>query len=245
VQDFTAMQNDAVSLYAENILPVLRAVPVPEGLAARALALLNGWDGAMARGAPQPLIYNAWLHGFHAALAARAGIPNRTPASPWMEFSAFVLTAPAGAAWGGGDCRPLLASTLQTAMAELAARYGADPARWRWGEAHPAVFANQLLHNIPLLDPIAVARVPARGDDATIDRGGMGPDSLDDIHGASYRGVYDLADLDRSRFMLAPGQSGNPFSRHARDFLRRWSDGETIPLGPEPARVSARITLTP
>ncbi len=245
VQDFTAMQNDAVSLYAQDILPVLRAVPVPEGLAARALALLTGWDGAMARGAAQPLIYNAWLHGFHAALAARAGIPNRTPASPWMEFTAFVLTDPAGAAWCGGDCRPLLASTLQTAMAELAARYGADPARWRWGEAHPAVFANQLLHNIPLLDPIAVARVPARGDDATIDRGGMGPDSLDDIHGASYRGVYDLADLDRSRFMLAPGQSGNPFSRHARDFLRRWSDGETIPLGPEPARVSARITLTP
>ena len=50
------------------------------------------------------------------------------------------------------------------------------------------------------------------------------------VHGASYRGVYDLADLDRSLFIVTPGQSGNPLSRHARDFLTRWRDGAMVLL---------------
>ena len=57
--------------------------------------------------------------------------------------------------------------------------------------------------------------------------------------------LYDLADLDRSRFVMAPGQSGHPLSRHAGDFISRWRDGDTITLGPLPARVSATIRLTP
>jgi penicillin amidase len=69
--------------------------------------------------------------------------------------------------------------------------------------------------------------------------------ALQSVHGASFRGVYDLADLDRSVFMIAPGQSGNPFSSHARDFVVRWRDGATITLGPEAATLSGTVKLTP
>jgi penicillin amidase len=44
-------------------------------------------------------------------------------------------------------------------------------------------------------------------------------------HGAGYRAVYDLADLDNSRFMIATGQSGNPLSPHYGDLVRPWRDG--------------------
>ena len=57
--------------------------------------------------------------------------------------------------------------------------------------------------------------------------------------------MYDLADLDRSLFMLAPGQSGNLLSRHAGDFLARWRDGATITLGPTADATTATIRLTP
>jgi penicillin amidase len=57
--------------------------------------------------------------------------------------------------------------------------------------------------------------------------------------------VYDLADLDRSLFVVAPGQSGNLLSRHAWDFLRRWRDGGTVTLGPAPDHVEERVRLTP
>ena len=45
---------------------------------------------------------------------------------------------------------------------------------------------------------------------------------------------------------VAPGQSGNPLSSHARDFLTRWRDGATIMLGARPAATSpATIRLEP
>ena len=36
--------------------------------------------------------------------------------------------------------------------------------------------------------------------------------------------MYDLADLDASRFVIASGQSGNPLSPHYDDFAERWRD---------------------
>ncbi len=57
--------------------------------------------------------------------------------------------------------------------------------------------------------------------------------------------MYDLADLDRSLFIVAPGQSGNLLSRHSRDFVTRWRDGATITLGPTPDETTATIQLTP
>jgi penicillin amidase len=68
---------------------------------------------------------------------------------------------------------------------------------------------------------------------------------LQDVQGPSFRGIYDLADLAASRFVVAPGQSGNPVSRHARDFLTRWRDGATVALGAEPARTEATLHLNP
>jgi penicillin amidase len=74
---------------------------------------------------------------------------------------------------------------------------------------------------------------------------GLAAGSFDDVHGASFRGAYDLSDLDRSRFVVAPGQSGNPVSRHARDFLERWRDGGTIALTAQPDHIAATLELLP
>jgi penicillin amidase len=130
-------------------------------------------------------------------------------------------------------------------MRDLTGRFGNDPARWRWGEAHHATFAHPVLRPIPVLGQLGTLTIPSPGDDTTVDRGGPVYKQFQSVHGAEYRGVYDLADLDRSRFIMAPGQSGNLLSRHSRDFLTRWRDGETITLGPVADRTTATIRLTP
>jgi len=101
-----------------------------------------------------------------------------------------------------------------------------------------------VLSRLPVIGKLTDLRIAAPGDDLTIDRGGVGAD-LTDIHGPEYRGVYDLADLDRSLFVMAPGQSGNPFSRYARNFLERWRDGASVMLPSQAGRVATHITLTP
>ncbi|HSU04903.1 MAG TPA: penicillin acylase family protein [Acetobacteraceae bacterium] len=242
--DFARMQMDVKSLFAEQVLPTLLSIAPAQGVAGKALALLDGWDGTMAMDKPQPLIFAAWIDRFYAALLQRAGVtPSGAGAvAPTAEFVASVLLR-GGAHWCGGDCAGMLQATLNTAVADLAREYGPDPASWRWGDAHQAEFAHPLLRAIPGLRGFGTLRIPAPGSATTIDAAGTTFGGFTALHGPEYRGVYDLADLDRSLFMMAPGQSGNLLSRHSRDLLRSWRDGETLTLGPEPSRVAATLRL--
>ena len=241
--DFARMQIDVQSVFARQVLPVLLAVPSADGISGRAQALLRGWDGGMTMDAPQPLIFNAWIDAFYGRVLRNADIPAKD-GGPLAEFVAFVLS-PAGAHWCGGDCTADLRASLADAAGELAARFGNDPSAWRWGQAHQATFSHPVLRSLPLLGTLTTLTIPTPGDDTTIDRGGPVPRQFQSVHGPEYRGVYDLADLDRSLFIVAPGQSGNPLSRHARDFLQRWRDGVTITLGPKADVTTATIRLTP
>ena len=240
--DFAKMQTDVVNPFARQVLPVLRQVSGLSGTAADAQALLMDWDGSAAMELPQPLIFNAWMSGFYSAVLRHAGLANGLGA-PVADFVSFVLS-PEGAHWCDGDCGPLLRESLTSAVAALAARFGGTPSTWRWGEAHPAIFAHPLLRGIPVLGPLSTISIASGGDDDTVGRGGF-DSAFQSVHGASYRGVYDLEDLDRSLFMVAPGQSGNPFSRHARDFVARWRDGASITLGPKAAEISGTVQLIP
>jgi penicillin G amidase len=241
--DFARMQVDVHSTFARQILPMLLSVPAADDITRRAQGLLRDWDGSMTMNAPQPLIFNAWTQFFYGRVLQQAGIAVHD-AGPLAEFVAFLLT-PAGAHWCGGDCTAMLQAALADAVGDLTRRFGNDPAQWRWGEAHPAIFAHPMLRPLPILGTLGTLSIPSPGDDTTIDRGGPVYKQFQSVHGAEYRGVYDLADLDRSLFIMAPGQSGNLLSRHARDFLTRWRDGATITLGPTADTTTATIRLTP
>jgi penicillin amidase len=241
--DFARMQVDVHSTFARQVLPTLASVPVSDDTARRAQALLRDWDGRMTMDAPQPLIFNAWIQFFYGRVLQQAEIP-RGDGGPLLEFVAYVLS-PAGAHWCGGDCTSVLRASLGDAVADLTRRFGGDPVKWRWGDAHPAVFAHPILRPIPILGTLGTLSIESPGDDSTVDRGGPAYKQFQSVHGAEYRGVYDLADLDRSLFVVAPGQSGNLLSRHARDLLARWRDGATVTLGPNPGMTTATIRLTP
>jgi penicillin amidase len=241
--DFAAMQSDARDRLALDLLPrLLRVVPA-DAASRAALALLRGWDAEMTIGQPQPLIFTAWMRRFAADMLARLGVPPRAEAAaaPWPDLAADALATDRCA----GGCDAALSDSLAAALRDLARRFGDTPAAWRWGTAHPAVFADPLLRGVPWLSAAVEARIASPGGETTVDRGGLAPGSFDSVHGASFRGVYDLADLDRSLFVVAPGQSGHPASPLARNFVRRWRDGAAIMIGPYAEAIQARITLSP
>jgi len=83
---------------------------------------------------------------------------------------------------------------------------------------------------------------------ATVNRGqtnGVGPHPYRHSHGAGFRAVYDLADLARSRFIIATGQSGIPLSPHYRNMLDRWRNGGhvAVAMNRDAARRRAVDTL--
>ncbi len=241
VMDFTAMQGDVTSAYMRHLLPVLLTAGSDIALAATALHLLERWDGTMSAGSPQPLIAETWLLVIRGAIEKTLGDDGGAAMAPLT----FVAEALDGRGPGcGGSCVPMLTRTLAATVRDLAARYGPDPASWSWGTSHRAVFANPFWTAIPILRTVARAAPVVGGDASTVDAQGVAAiePPLTSVHGASFRGVYDLADLDRSRFVIATGQSGNPFSRHLLDFVDLWQRAKTVAIG-EPVDGDDRLVL--
>ena len=162
--DFARMQVDVHSTFARQALPALLSVPISDDAARRAQALLRDWDGSMTLDAPQPLIFNAWIQFFYARVLQQADVP-RGDGGPLLEFVSYVLS-PAGAHWCGGDCTAALQASLGDAVVDLTHRFGGDPAKWRWGDAHPAVFAHPILRPIPILGTLGTLSIPSPGDDS-------------------------------------------------------------------------------
>jgi penicillin amidase len=244
---FAAMQNDIISPFAREVLPTLLAVR-PSSQAARAHALLGGWDGAMRADAPQPLIFHAWLRAFRPLALEAGGAPAVAEAGP--EFLRLVLHPDGrGRTWCGEDlCQPLLARALDQAVRELSDRHGSDPSRWRWGDVHVARFEHPLLRFIPGVNTLLRLEVATGGDGETLARGGFregGAAPFAHTHGAGLRLVADLGDPDGVLAMIATGQSGHPLSDHWGGLLQRWRDGDVLRLGRTPDREIGRIRLTP
>ncbi|MFQ5954077.1 MAG: penicillin acylase family protein [Kiloniellales bacterium] len=255
VEGFMALQQDTESLAARTLLPLMLARVTPEVRTQNSLDRLAGWDGAMDRRRAEPLIFTAWLRELNRALYADELGPAF--ADYWRlrpEVVAHMLEA--DPAWCDvvttprrETCAERLSSALNRALDWIEARYGEDPARWRWGAAHRASFRHRVLDLVPLLGRLADLEIETDGGDDTVNRGTSDITDPDQpfahIHGAGFRAVYDLAELGRSRFVIATGQSGNPLSTHYHDFLRRWRDGEYVPMPAVPEGPVRRLLLLP
>ncbi|MGH6953056.1 MAG: penicillin acylase family protein [Alphaproteobacteria bacterium] len=233
VRDSAAMQADDLSLAARDSVPLLLAAAPPrDARAARAHAILRTWDHRMAREGAAPLIFSAWL---------REAVRAITADELGEEFGSYADLGPAFVTWALESdsawcdevttaqlesCGQRVADALDAALADLERRYGEDMSAWSWGEAHRVRFAHTVLGRIPVLGRLAAIEFEASGDAFTLDRGAgdarRAEAPFDVVLGASYRAIYDLADLDRSLFATAAGQSGNPLSRHFRDFADGW-----------------------
>ena len=235
--DMNAMQMDAVSLVALEFKDLATRIDVKDERTRQAAQMIAAWDGNMQQNRPEPLIFNVWMgHLWHDLLEPVLGDDLRAygPLRPavlqgiltryrhWCTDSA---TPPL-------SCEDIAARSLEVSIAELSARHGPDPRTWLWGSEHHAVFANNVLSPmvkaVPFLRHFVDHSVATDGDDFTINRGSYAPgdnpakSNFTNIHGAGLRAVFNLADLQSSRFVIATGQSGNVLSRHYDDLIPEW-----------------------
>lgn len=247
LSDSAAMQVDALSTAAQALLPRMLAALPPESAPSQARAVLAGWDFRERAERPEPLLFALWLREAERAIFA----DDLGPAfEDWGgEREQALLAALAGdAAWcddRGTDgavesCGPLLAAALDRAVAAGTARWGDDLRSWRWGDAHRAAFVNRIYGMLPVAGEFANRRPPLDGGNHTLLRAGWrSGDGLafDAVHGAGLRMVLDMAQPDRSRFVIATGQSENPLSPHYDDQMMLWLKGELLELDGEPVSV--------
>lgn len=256
VTDSLVLQQDILANGAKRLLPRLLSVSPADQEAASAIGLLRAWDLRMHRNAPEPLILQAWIWALgREILSDELGENYRdflnggiytverliAEESSWCDNTATDAVE---------SCDTQIARALTLALDHLTGRFGDDMHGWRWGEAHVARFDHPVLSRIPLLGDLFSQSLESDGGSDTINRASprmAGPEDrlFENVHGAGYRAVYDLSDLNRSRFMIATGQSGNPLSNRFGGFSERWRDGMSVSLAPETWAVAEQLTLRP
>ncbi len=236
-----ALMKDARSLAAVELLPhMLAAIDVDGAPVAQAAGLLRGWDGTMRRDRPEPLIFEWWLMELGRALWSDELGPA-ADAMRGLGAPAVLRILTERTAWcddvrtpGTETCKTIVRLAFDRTLEALTARRGPHIPAWRWGDEHTAPLAHQILGRVPLVRDLIDISIPTDGGFYTVNRGATSVSNRDrpfaHVHGAGYRGIYDLADPARSRFVIATGQSGNPLSPHWGDFVERWRDGRHVTI---------------
>lgn len=251
-ESFIEAQLDTVSFTARSLLPLIGAdlwftgEAAPKGTPERqrqiALQLLADWNGEMNEHMPEPLIYAAWLR----ALQKRLIEDELGPLAAQFKhvdpiFIERVYRNIDGAAiWcdvrqsaAKETCTDMARLALDDALVWIGEKYGTALESLRWGDAHQATHDHPILGEVPILRYFVNIRQSTSGGDNTLERGrtsGEDPDPFLNVHGAGYRGVYDLADPDSSVFIISTGQSGHFLSRYYDDMAQLWRRGEYIPM---------------
>ena len=255
LDDMVALQLDAGSNMAKELLPYLLRAETKSEDARDALARLAAWDGTMAADATEPLLFAAWLRQINLALFADDLGELAEDFHHW-NARAVLQVLQSDTAWCDRNntperesCAAVLGSALDSAIALIEARGGASWQSLTWGDFHKARFNHQVYRHIPLIGGMLAEDLATDGDYYTVSRGTpIYADQgrlFEHVHGAGLRAVYDLADLDDSRFSMAPGVSGHPLSPYHHSLAEAWRDGTYTKLvgpGPSPAH---RLRLLP
>lgn len=242
LESFAAIQNDIHASDAEILLPHLLArTKTTDDRLNGALDILIRWDRKMSDGEAAPLIYAAWVRQigrklFSDELAGRGDVFERwrvplierllREESEWCDDISTDDRRE--------DCASVMVDALEQALTDLSNTYGDDPLDWSWGAAHRATLNSPVFMRVPGLSSWADLARATDGGQYTLKRGagtiGNEAPVFPHNHGAGYRGLYDLAAPENSRFMIATGQSGNPLSKWWGSFVERWAAGQSITL---------------
>lgn len=250
---FEAMHADQFSAATVRLLPFLQKTTSSHPLAAAAQEALKGFDGVMRADAAAPLIYTAWVDEFtRGVIGGKLGRERFEGMYGKRLFRNAVegILERDDAGWCGvPGCAEASAQALARALDRLQEKHGQDVSAWRWGDAHPSISVHRPLSNVKALAPLFEVRGPTGGDPFTLNVGQYHLDKADapfaNRHAASLRALYDLSDLENSRFIYQTGQSGNVFSSRYRDMSEPWTAVQYRPLRMQPQRWASSLTLVP
>lgn len=247
LDDFQRLQHDSTSLAARHVTRLMANLSVPAELQPYR-ALLAQWDGNLTRDSSAAALYSVWLQQLEAAFYARSPlgqlpVVDRGSLRPLPRLLR-VLSEPQELDLGPHPVAArdaLMVAALERAVAQLHGRLGARPADWRWEQLHTVTFRHPLAARGAEFAAFFNRGPVPRAGDGTTPHNTRYNEQFEQVHGATYRHLLDLADWDRGLATSAPGQSGQPGSPHYDDLLPLWANEQYFPLVYSRAQVE-RVT---
>jgi penicillin amidase len=255
-----ALQMDVVSLPWRRVRDRLLGLEPAEPDGQQALVLLSAWDGRVSADSGAASVFELWLSAMGERIARSrapegwryalgAGFGDIVPLTIFHSGAAAqvierYLARPDG--WFADGWDAVAADALASAIRRLRTDHGADPTGWAWGRLRTLTLRHPVGSQALLAGAFNIGPVPMGGDGTTPMQAASGPLNPFDNPGylANTRIVIDLADPERSRFVLAGGQSGNPLSMHYCDLFAVWQRGEGVPMAWHPDAVAAATVHT-
>lgn len=240
--DMAAIQGDVLALHARTLMPLLlRTEPAGER-ERQALDLLRAWDLRTEGDSAATAVFEAWYVALARMLFADelgtlwptygrnlnfVGMATETALlerQPWCDDVATSATE---------SCDELLALALSAGLREMATAQGTDDLGvWRWNRVHRAQFPHLTLADDSEHGPRFNRSIPNGGDRFTVNVASSfrSWEEYDQFHAAMYRQIVDLRRPQGSRWIVAPGQGGNPDALHYDDLLERWRQLSYLPM---------------
>ncbi len=218
VDDMAALHRDVVSLPARRIAGLLHD-----------WAPLAGWDGELTAESAAAAAYSVFRRELALLVLERSGLAAVTE-HPWNRLlpairAESVVWRVAGDHLVAGDESLLGGWSWRRALTEALHRAGQAWTGEVWGELH----ATRQRHPLGRaeLDP---PPVPYGGDMDTVQASSYIPaDGLRTVSASVARYAFDIADWDRSGWVVPLGAAGQPGSVHARDQQEAWRTGRLVP----------------
>lgn len=237
VADSARLQTDVGCKAALRAVGLLGRFTSPDPRVARALQLLQGWDGHETRDSAAAAIASVWLNK-HLAPATARRVTNEVAAkiiafgSPYGTTTYLQDLGP-GLGDDPAEARAeILLSSLRGTLDELEQRLGPDMTAWRWGDLHHAALipAAAALADPDLHAKLSHGPTPLPGSAWTVWASTYRMEDFAATQGASFRMVVDVGAWDNSLVINSPGQSGDPASPHYGDLFPLWAAGEYVPM---------------
>lgn len=256
LDDFQSIQHENTSLPGKSLARQLGQLQFADANLAACAKMLIDWDGVLSRDTAAGALYAVWLQEMTGAFYQQMKFDKETANDLKSLNNISVLLAALenpNETWFGARPKAARESFLLATFAKAVARtqqlLGDDAKLWRWGKLHGATFHHPF-------EKLGQAHAKAfnlgpveRSGDVNTPHNTRHDDKFQQIHGASYRQVFDLADWDQGRATSTPGQSGQLGSPHYGDLLPQWAEEKYFPLAYSRRKVDEvtahRLTLTP
>ncbi|MDX6670193.1 MAG: penicillin amidase [Solirubrobacteraceae bacterium] len=256
VDDALALQRDVRSLVWRDVRDSVLSAPREEPRARRAVDLLHGWDGEMAADSQPAALFALWL----AEMSRRAAAAKAPRSVEWAlgkgsspftphtyvglrqagHLARLLRERPEGWFADGWDAE--VAGALSVCLERLEREF---PDGWAWGSVRTLTLRHPAGARKPFDRVFNLGPIPYAGDTNTVSQAATPPldPRCDPLYLATLRIVMDVGDWDRTRVVLAGGQSGNPLSPHYSDLFEVWRRGSAVPfVFSEDAVVAATVS---
>jgi penicillin amidase len=240
-----ALQEDVLAIPWREIREIVLGIQVEGKEMLEALALLHVWDGRVSPDSPAASVYEyflselvwilaekqapeceKWVLGVstHPLIYSSLGKRQVSHLSRLLRSESDLIA--------GISREELIRKALSQALLILKAFFGDHPADWAWGQIRPLTLEHPFGGQPVVGKLFTRGPFPWGGDSQTVSQAtrSLKIPTHNPTGIANLRMVLDVGEWENNLFVLAGGQSGNPFSPHYDDQIPLWQKGEGITL---------------